>query len=727
VGSNSIVSPEINPGETLSNGFIGRAYDDTVKLSAGTLPVVFTVDASTLLPSGLTLNASTGRITGTPTATCEDHEVKIKAQNPGGSDEKEFTFTIRQIVPPVITTPAAGAIANGYLSIPYSLTFELQSGTGKPTVKFYLTTGSVLPAGLTLEPNGQLHGTPTSVETQNFTICAETEGEYDYRSYTISILVAPSNPDFLILPEFSPSNGETLPQAKENMPYTELAVQITGSQYMDVQYDPSTFPTGMTFDPYARKILGTPIQGTAGEYHLHLWAKNPATKPASSTGPDSVGVLYELVVQPAAVPLITTQSLPAAAQGEPYSADIETDDAGAALQLQGGILPSGVTFTPAAPAVVAGTPASPGTYTFKVKASNAEGSSSKDFTLTVQPAMPPPVIDPFTLPEGTAGEAYTGVTLTAVNSPTTWSWTGAPPGLVLGNSGTVSGIPTAYGVYNVTFTASNAWGSGASVSASVVIRQSPLSVPPTLVSAVSEAVEGQAYRAEVFLFNRSDIVWTLESGSLPFGLTFEDGVISGTPLGEGKYVITVKASSAGGHFTPVTKELTIWIMSFREEYRSREVALPSIAGMTTDLEPNVYYVKSGDDFSFVLTPHDAGVTPEVTTNRLLKPDSTGVSVTPNSDGVSYTVVIRDIREDVLINAVPSATAPVESAAKVVWSEKGRLFLSVTATAEARIRNVTGQLVKTVSVEPFRTAVVALPAGLYIVELNSGTVYKVLIH
>jgi hypothetical protein len=717
-GTPTVVAPVIDVSDALSDGFVGRAYSDTVKLSAtGTPAPNFTLSDGSL-PMGLTLNGTTGRIVGTPTAA-GTYTFKIKAQNPAGFDEKPYTVTVSTIVPPVITT-SPGTLAQGYLSMPYSIQFELQSGTGQPSVKFYRTAG-VLPAGLTLEANGLLHGTPVTVETQNFTVCAETEGTYAYASYSISILVSSSSPQ---APVFVTTDLGTT--AKENELFTEVAVQITGSQYMDVQYDPTSFPTGMTFDPYTRKILGTPIQGSAGAYELHLWAKNPATKPADPLGPDSVGIKYPLTVAAANVPVITTPSaLPAAAQDNPYSVGITTDQP-ATLTFKGGILPSGVVFI-ASPASLSGTPTGTGSYTFTIEASTVEGATSKTFTLPVQPQMPAPVIDAFTLPDGMVGEAYTGVTIPAFNSPTSWSWTGAPAGLALSSSGTVSGIPTAAGVYDIVFTASNAWGISAGEPGTVTIRQSPLTVPPVIVTAISDGIAGMAYHQEVFLFNRPDIEWTVEEGVLPYGLTFKDGVISGTPLGgEGKFIFTVKAASAGNQFAPVTKELTIWIISFTEEYRSRKVTLPVIPGMTTDLEPNIYYVKSGGDFTFVITPADGydGV-PAVTTGRWLTPDV--VDVTANSDGVSYTVVIRNVLEDVTVYATPSDNMPVERENPVrVWSDAGRLYIFTPTATHARIYDTAGYLVKTVPVEANRTAVSTLNAGLYIVELEDKTVYKTIV-
>jgi hypothetical protein len=53
---------------SLPNGTNGVAYSQTIQTTGGTAPFTFTVDTGTL-PTGLSLNASTGAITGTPTGS----------------------------------------------------------------------------------------------------------------------------------------------------------------------------------------------------------------------------------------------------------------------------------------------------------------------------------------------------------------------------------------------------------------------------------------------------------------------------------------------------------------------------------------------------------------------------------------------------------------------------------------------------------------------------------
>ncbi|MCX6973890.1 MAG: Ig domain-containing protein [Verrucomicrobia bacterium] len=73
---------------TSANGTVGTAFNYTI--SGSNSPTSF---SSSILPAGLTLNSTTGVISGTPkvpgVAT-----VTVTAQNPGGSDTKNLTITI---------------------------------------------------------------------------------------------------------------------------------------------------------------------------------------------------------------------------------------------------------------------------------------------------------------------------------------------------------------------------------------------------------------------------------------------------------------------------------------------------------------------------------------------------------------------------------------------------------------------------------------------------------
>ena len=83
---------------TLPNGKVGEAYSQALTAD-GTTPIRWSVEnGNGVLPVGLSLNADTGEISGTPTA---DGTAKftVKAENSVGSDTKELSITITKDAP----------------------------------------------------------------------------------------------------------------------------------------------------------------------------------------------------------------------------------------------------------------------------------------------------------------------------------------------------------------------------------------------------------------------------------------------------------------------------------------------------------------------------------------------------------------------------------------------------------------------------------------------------
>ncbi len=94
----------IQPDSTLPNGHPGEPYSVQLTVSEPTGPFTWSLIFGTL-PDGLSLNSSTGEISGTPTQI-EEQTFAIEAASPASS-ERAKVFLLR-IIDPLAKTPASG-------------------------------------------------------------------------------------------------------------------------------------------------------------------------------------------------------------------------------------------------------------------------------------------------------------------------------------------------------------------------------------------------------------------------------------------------------------------------------------------------------------------------------------------------------------------------------------------------------------------------------------------
>ncbi len=146
---------------------------------------------------------------------------------------------------------------------------------------------------------------------------------------------------------------------------------------------------------------------------------------------------------------------------------------------------------------------------------------------------------------GTVGTGYS-VVLTASGGVPAYQWSlesgSLPDGLILTAGGAVTGTPTTAGDYSFTARVTDSATNTASKALAVSIASPPLVV--TTDSPLPTALEGVPY-SQTFHVSGGTPPYTWSStGSLPPGLSFRNGLLSGTPAALGNYYFTVRVSDA---------------------------------------------------------------------------------------------------------------------------------------------------------------------------------------
>lgn len=146
----------------LPNGFVNVAYGTTLQASGGTGAFVWSITSGSL-PAGLSLNATTGVISGKPTASGKSTFTVKVADSSTQTATQQLSITIE---PPLTITSTA--LADGTVNVPYSAAIEAAYATLPVT---WGVSSGTLPTGLTLDSgSGTVSGKPAVAGTSDFTV-----------------------------------------------------------------------------------------------------------------------------------------------------------------------------------------------------------------------------------------------------------------------------------------------------------------------------------------------------------------------------------------------------------------------------------------------------------------------------------------------------------------------------------------------------------------------------
>ena len=212
----------------------GVAYSQTLAGTAGTTPYTWSVSSGSL-PAGLSLNATSGVISGTPspTATTTSFTVSaVDAASPAQRGSKSFTVTVAAD-PVSITTASLAAATRG---VAYNQTLQASGGT--PTYAWSVVAGS-LPGGLVLDPSsGVISGTPAVASTSGSFTVGMTDSSATVQSATkvLSIDVA----------DLVSVNTTTLANATTTVLYSSTLTASGGTGTFTWAVTAGSVPAGLT-------------------------------------------------------------------------------------------------------------------------------------------------------------------------------------------------------------------------------------------------------------------------------------------------------------------------------------------------------------------------------------------------------------------------------------------------------------------------------------------------
>jgi hypothetical protein len=273
-----IVPPTIST-TTLSGADKGSSYGQTLAATGGASPYSWSLSSGSL-PSSLSLDSGSGRISGIPSAA-GTYNFTVKVTD---SVNSTATQALSIVVNPQLVF-STSALPTGFVNTPYN---QSLAGSGGVAPYTFALVGS-LPAGLSLNTaTGAVTGTPTTTGSTSVTVNLTDSLNYTV-STTFSMIVTPP----LTITTTS------LPAAQQNIAYT-TSLAATGGSGSGYTFSllSGTPPPGMSLTS-AGVLLGSPT--SAGTFSLQFQVTDSNSTTATAT--------LSLVVSTAGT--VITSNLPA--------------------------------------------------------------------------------------------------------------------------------------------------------------------------------------------------------------------------------------------------------------------------------------------------------------------------------------------------------------------------------------------------------------------------------
>ncbi len=264
---------------SLPDGVAGSAYSQTLAATGGTPPYAWAVTAGSL-PAGLTLNASTGAIAGTPSAAAASSFTVTVTDSVKATAQQALAITTVALTVSPTSLPAA------VVGVAYSQQFTASGGKAPYTYAI----GGTLPAGFVFTAStATISGTAPAVETGSFPL---TVADAAGHTLSVSLTLTASAAPLTVTPT-------SLPAAVVGVAYAQKLTASGGVSPYTFALTSGSLPAGFAFT--AGTISGTAAAAGSTNFTIRV------TDSASA----KLDVPLTLVANNPAAPTVTVTGIPA--------------------------------------------------------------------------------------------------------------------------------------------------------------------------------------------------------------------------------------------------------------------------------------------------------------------------------------------------------------------------------------------------------------------------------